>query len=283
MGIVETVSTVQMATLNPVVTQAIALVTHANAFLHGRVAEPTELLGEHSAFRTTFELTFDRLGPGERPYPLADGTAPWLRRIQKEEVPRMHLVLVPLPLERATRVAGLPEPRWGLVTEGDVGTELWAPNWTIRIGINAKEVAAPWKVSWQAEKSTRGVLKGNLEVAEAEEKLGSALKTMASFVRAMGSDREKLTFEELLLWMSDPKLDPQFRAHPDLFENRHYSRPAWRLGVLSSVAAGLFTAAGWKDRRIENEQVQEAFDFARAEVWETAIVGLQSAVNSAAS
>lgn len=271
-----------MATLNPVVTQAIALVTHANAYLLGRVAEPSELLGEHSAFRTTFELTFDRLGPGDRPYPLADGTAPWLRRIRKEEVPRMHLVLVPLSYERATRVAGLPEPRWGLVTEGDVGTELWAPNWNIRIGINPKEEAAPWKVSWQAEKSTRGVLRGNCDLAEAEDQLASALKSMASFVRAMGSDREKVTFEELLLWASDPELDPLFRAHPDLFENRYFSRPAWRLGVLSAIAAGLFTAAGWKDRRIENEQVQIAFDFARAEVWETAIAGIQTAVNSTA-
>lgn len=271
-----------MATLNPVVAQAIALATHGNVYLHGRDAEPLELLGEHSAFRTTFEMTFDRLGPGDRPYPLADGTAPWFRRIRKEEVARMWLVLVTLEFERATRVAGLPEPRWGLVTEGDVGTEVWAPNWSIRIGINPKEENAPWKVSWQAEKTGRSFVRGNAPLAETVDKLATAVRSMASFVRAMGSDRERVTFEELLLWVSDATAIPELRAYPDLFEEHRYSPEARRAGLLASVALGLFTAAGWKDRRIENEQVQEAFNYARNEIWQTGIVALQSAVNTLA-
>jgi len=280
---VETVATAQMATLNPVVAQSIALATHGNVFLRGKHREPHELLGNHTTLRTTFELTFDRLGPGDRPYPLADGTAPWLRRIQKEEVARMRLLLTPIEYDRCTRVAGLPEPRWGLVTEGDVGTELWAPNWTIRIGVNPKEVAAPWKVSWQAEKSVRAAGLGGRTIDEAGEQLYAALRSMASFVRAMGADREKLTFEELLHWCSDKKSLPIFRQYPDLFEEGLYEKPARRLGILSSVALGLFTAAGWKDRKIENETVQDAFNQARAEVWQTGIVGLQSAVNTLAA
>lgn len=278
----ESVATVQLATLNPVVAQSIALATHGNAFLRGIDAEPLELLGEHTTLRTTYELTFDRLGPGDRPYPLADGTAPWLRRIQKEEVARMRLVLVPIEFDRATRVAGLPEPRWGLITEGDVGTELWVPNWTIRIGINPKEEAAPWKVSWQAEKSVRSFVRGDLPLAEASENLHSALRSMASFIRAMGADREKLTFEELLVWFSDKKTIPSFKQYPDLFDERHFEKSALMLGVLSSVALGLYTAAGWKDRRIENETVQDAFNHARTEVWQTGIIALQSAVNTLA-
>lgn len=275
----ESVAAVQLATLNPVVSQAIALATHGNAFLRGKDKEPLELLGENTAFRTTFELTFDRMGPGDRPYPLADGTGPWFRRIQKEEVMRMRLVLVPLELDRATRVAGLPEPRWGLITEGDVGTELWAPNWTIRIGINPKEEAAPWKVSWLAEKSVRSFVRGDVPLDQAQEALSSAMKNMASFVRAMGAEREKATFEEILQWFSDRKAVPLLKQVPDLFDERVFDRAPRRLGLLSAVTLGLFTAAGWKDRKIENEQVQEAFNHARAEVWQTGIVAMQSAVN----
>lgn len=278
----EVVSGVQHINLNPLIAQAVALATNANAFLLGKREEPVELVGTHSAFRTTFEATFDRLGPKDRPYALADGTAPWFRRLRKEEVSRMLLVLAPLTAERSARVAGLPEPRWGLVTEGDVGTELWAPNWTIRIGINAREIAAPWKASWQAEKTDRTILRGDFSISDAMEDLSIALRAMCSFVRALGSDEEKTTYEEMMETLSDETAIPKIQNYPDLFDAPSLSRPARRAGTFSALALGLFIASGWKDRKIGHEQVQDAFDAARNEVWQTAIIALQSVVNSTA-
>lgn len=278
----EVVAGVQHVNLNPLIAQAVALVTHANAFLLGKKEEPTELVGTHSAFQTTFEATFDRLGPKGRPFSLADGSAPWCRRLRKEEVSRMWLVLTPLAAERSARVAGLPEPRWGLVTEGDVGTELWAPNWTIRIGINAREIAAPWKASWQAEKTDRTMLRGDKPLAESMDDLAIALRGIASFVRALGADEEKLTYEELMEAISDPNITPKIHNYPDLFEVHSLERDARRIGTLGAMAIGLFIASGWKDRKIAHEQVQDAFDAARNEVWEAGIVAIQSVVNASA-
>lgn len=276
------VATPQLATLNPLIAQSVALSIYSNAFLRGKVEEPHELLGEHSAFRSTHELNFERLGPGERPVPLADGVAPWLRRLQKEEVSRLRLVLVPFPLVKVNRVAGLPDPRWGMVTEGDVGTELWAPNWSIRIGINAREVAAPWKVCWQAEKSSRSFMRGDEPIAEATSKLIESLRVMASFIRAAGEDTEKSTYEQLLRAANDSSLPISVESHPELFPEGILSTEANRLGALSALSIGLFTAAGWKDDRFPIEQIQKAFEKARDKVWERAIVGLQSAVNTGA-
>ena len=278
----EVVAGAQLVNLNPLIAQSIALVTHANAFLLGKKEDPTELVGTHSAFRTTFEATFDRLGPKNRPFSLADGTAPWFRRLQKEEVSRMSLVLTPLAFEKCARVAGLPEPRWGLVTEGDVGTELWAPNWTIRIGINAREIAAPWKASWQAEKTDRTILRGDELVHDAMENLAIALRGMAPFVRALGGDEEKVTYEELMEALSDENATPKVQTYPDLFEAPSVELEARRTGTIAALAIGLFIASGWKDRKIAHEQVQDAFDAARNEVWDAGIVAIQSVVNSSA-
>lgn len=280
---VEALATEQLAALNPVIAQAIAMASHANAFFKGKVKEPRELVGTHSAFHTTFEMTFDRLGPGERPYALADGTAPWLRKLQKEEVPRVRLIMVPLSLEKASRVAGLPDPRWGFMTEGDVGTELWCPNWTIRIGINPKDEPAPWKVSWQAEKSERSFYRGDLPLSEAMQKLDIAIRDMGPFVGAMGSDLERATYEELTRAVASKTRVPRLEQYPELFEAELFDKPARRLGVIASLALGLFIAAGWKDRRIGHEQVQDAFDAARAEVWKTGIAAIQSTVNTLAA
>ena len=278
----EVVAGVQHINLNPLIAQAVALATNANAFLLGRRDEPAELVGTHSAFRTTFEATFDRLGPKDRPYSLADGSAPWFRRLRKEEVSRMFFVLSPLAAERSARVAGLPEPRWGLVTEGDVGTELWAPNWTIRIGINAREIAAPWKASWQAQKTDRTILRGDVSLCDAMENLSIALRNICSFVRALGGDEERVTYEELMEALSDEVVIPKIQSYPDLFDAPSLSREARRTGTFAAMALGLFIASGWKDRKIDHEQVQDAFDAARNEVWQTAVTALQSVVNSTA-
>jgi hypothetical protein len=279
---VESVATEQFAAINPVIAQSVALVGHANAYLRGKRNEPSELVGVHSTFSTTHEVSFDRLGPGDRPFTLADGTAPWLRRLKKEEVVRMRLVLVPLELQKANRIAGLPEPRWGFVTEGDVGTELWAPNWTVRIGINPKIVPAPWKVAWQAERSERSFVRGDRNLDEALEELAIAIRGIESFVKALGSENEKATFEELFGSLAK-KAGPTLAQHPDLFEGVPIDKTARKLGQTAALAIGLFIAAGWKDRRIGHPQIQEAFDAARAEVWRTSLVALQSSINTLAA
>lgn len=279
----EAIAPVQSAALNPVVAQAIALVTHANAYLRGNSNEPVELVGSHSSFRTTYEVTFDRLGPGDRPFPLADGTAPWYRRLQKEEITRMRLVLYPWEEERAVRVAGLPEPRWGLVTEGDVGMEMWAPDWTIRPGINPKLEPAPWRVSWQAEKCVRGVVRGDRELSEAGEDLKSAIQGIAAIIRATGDELEKGTFESLVEALESGRDCIVLGQFPDIFEADLYDDRARWLGLNSALAIGMYVSAGWFHRRFDSETLQRAFEQARSRVWSAALTGIQSAVNTLAA
>jgi hypothetical protein len=279
---VEAVASVQSATINPIVAQAIALATHANLFLRERSTEPLELVGSHSSFRTTFEVTFDRVGPGSRPFPLADGTAPWYRRLQKEGVNRMWLVIYPWESEKAARVAGIPDPRWGLVTEGDVGMEMWAPDWTIRPGINPKQEAAPWRVSWQAEKCGRTVLKGDDPFDRIASDLEEAVAGLAAIVRATGDTLEKATYDSLLAAIQSRKQTITLGQFPDLFEEQAYEPKARWLGMNSVLAIGLYISAGWKDRRFESPTLQKAFDQSCARYWRCALAGIQAATNSLA-
>lgn len=118
---------------------------------------------------------------------------------------------------------------------------------------------------------------------EALQKLTVALRDMGPFVGAMGSNVEKSTYDELSHAIAGKSRCPFFQQYPDLFEAEIYDKPIRRLGLIAALGLGLFIAAGWKDRRIGHEQVQDAFDAARAEVWKTGIAALQAAVNSQAS
>ena len=124
------------------VLQAAAIALHGNAYLGDPAQDrPGEMLGSNSTLRNVFEIAFVRdhtMGRNQAGR-VAHGVSPWLRRLRKEGVSSMRLLTTPRPRVASEDGEG---PRWGLITDGDTGTELWRPTW------HGKAVRFNEKPSW---------------------------------------------------------------------------------------------------------------------------------------
>lgn len=133
------------------VLQAIAICLHGNAYLADPEADRASgLLGSNTLFKSVFEVNFERKPFGSRNIlSLGSSVAPWLRRLKSEDVQQLRLYLskVPCPCDK------LPDGLWGIVTDGDTGTELWTSHWKGRL-VRYDEPPS-WKVTYQGDRFLR--------------------------------------------------------------------------------------------------------------------------------
>ena len=148
------------------VLQVVAIACQANLYLQGREERTPELLGHHNTFAQVHELLFDRGVVGNNRVVIADATSPWLRRLANEDVTRITLNLSACPIDANTN----PQAPWGLVTDGDVGVEVWQPSWTKRIRTYSDP--APWRVLYSASRIMRNTENPVTVLAYAAKDLG---------------------------------------------------------------------------------------------------------------
>lgn len=131
------------------VLQAVALCCHSAKYLSESVDHPPELLA-NSTFLPVHEVKFERTASGRVGGGLvADATGPWLRRLNKEGVARLSVTLAGCPFDPLATPA---EP-WGIRSDGDVGVEIWQPDWKKRLRTYSDP--SPWKVAYVSTRSTR--------------------------------------------------------------------------------------------------------------------------------
>lgn len=155
------------------VLQAAAIALHGNAYLGDPNRDrPTEMLGSHSTLRNVFEIAFVRDHTVGRNLAgrVAHGVAPWLRRLRKEGVSSMRLLVTPRPRVAPDDGEG---PTWGLITDGDSGTELWRPSWHGKaVRFNEKP---SWNVLYTSSRFSRWYIPEPPSIPEALEQLERSL------------------------------------------------------------------------------------------------------------
>lgn len=132
------------------VLQVLALSAHGSQFLRGADDRAPELLISNSTFAAVHAVEFRREGDGLQGGTIAEGVAPWLRRLRKEGVTyvRPLLPVKPSPSEG--------DPVWGLLTDGDRGLEIWRPEWRKRFA--GRDDAKPNRVTYFGARYTRWLL-----------------------------------------------------------------------------------------------------------------------------
>jgi hypothetical protein len=153
--------------------QAVALSCHANAYLaHG--GENCPEFNQHSTFASIHEIDFDRIAGGKLGSGLvADAAGPWFRRLKKEGVERVGISLQSCPFNPLLT----PSDPWGILTDGDVGVEIWTPSWRKRIRGHGD--TSPWRVSYTATRAGRWVTTLPHGVGDMERLLRLALQQCA--------------------------------------------------------------------------------------------------------
>jgi hypothetical protein len=149
--------------------QAVALCCHANAFL-ARGGERCPELHQNSTFAFTHEIVFERNAGGKLGSGIvADAAGPWLRRLAKEGVERIGVSLQSCPFDPLVA----PSEPWGILSDGDVGVEIWTPSWKKRIRSHGD--TSPWKVVYTASRAGRWARGSPYALADMKRLLDAAL------------------------------------------------------------------------------------------------------------
>lgn len=130
------------------IVQAFALCAYAAQFIREETDRPLEMLGFHSTFGICHEAHFERVNDlhGGK---VADSVAPWLRRLRKENVQAVKLVIQGVPTSDREPYA----ENWGVATDGDRGLEVWKPTWRKRV--RGHSDPNPWRVQYDGARYNR--------------------------------------------------------------------------------------------------------------------------------
>ncbi|MFI5385737.1 MAG: hypothetical protein ACHQ50_06410 [Fimbriimonadales bacterium] len=129
----------------------------------------------NSTFRPVHDVVFERIGTGKLASGIvADAPGPWLRRLNKEGVERLGVSLDACPFDIHTTT---PEP-WGILSDGDVGVEIWQPVWRKRIRTHTD--LSPWHVTYVATRASRWSVTTPFSLGDAEKLLRSSIQQGAS-------------------------------------------------------------------------------------------------------
>jgi hypothetical protein len=154
--------------------QVVALSCHANAYL-AQGTDPCPELHHNTTFAPVHEITFERNAGGKLGCGIvADAAAPWLRRLKKEGVERIGLSLQACPYDPLLA----PSEPWGILSDGDVGVEIWSPTWKKRI--RSYGDTSPWKVTYTASRAGRWASTNPYTLSDMERLLYSALQQCRS-------------------------------------------------------------------------------------------------------
>lgn len=250
------------------VLQAVAICYHGCTVLPLPPSERgLELLGNHSLFRNVFELKFER-GGKVTPYAsglVATGTGPWLRKLQSEGVVRLRLCLQGC----AFGPTGQAETPWGVLTDGDVGLELWQPTWKGRFARFTE--ATMWNVVYRSSRFNRWSLIAPPSPQQAFHALRDALDQAAKAAVAIGAaDVEPLARRCCELQEERSLICPGF---PDLF-GATTSEEARVLGSAALRAVMVMSSNAWTEALI----MPSAPPFIEAShlVWKSALAAFES-------
>lgn len=233
--------------------QAVALCCHSNAYLSGEVDRAPDLLN-NSTFRPVNEVRFERDGMGKLGGGLvADATAPWLRRLSKESVSYLGLSLSGCPLDP---VAPSSEP-WGIISDGDVGVEIWQPDWKKRIRTHSD--TSPWKVTYTAKRAIRGSVHAPFSLEDSSKLISSAVRHAASAHPLL---------EELALGEQN--------AFPDLFPEG-WPTEKRELGTFAARTATLIRSDEWARVISQRELTSEDHEALSQRLWKASLMALETA------
>ncbi len=131
------------------VLQVVTLATYTIPLLKGETPEPVELYPSYPTFEHVQTVDFNRANNGAAVGCHTNQVAAWMRRLASESVEFLAISLRNAPLERQEQ----PTSRWGILTDGNRGLELWQPHWRRRSG--AHELKPRYAVDYQASRVLR--------------------------------------------------------------------------------------------------------------------------------
>lgn len=235
------------------VLQVVALACHGQATLARESNSPPELLG-NSTFATTYEVTFERPASGRlAPGVIADAPGPWFRRLAKEGVSKLWVSLVECPFDPLADS----EP-WGVLSDGDVGLEMWRPFWTKRLGSHRDGPA--WRVTYTATRFNRWSLSSPFALEEVQSALASAIRHCAPA-------------HPLLTKLAAGRDEPFDDLYPTAWPQAHRN-----LGTLAARVARLLRSPSWADV-LESGQMSPALYLdVSQELWRPTLMALESSV-----
>ncbi len=231
--------------------QAVALCCHSNAYLAGEDDRPPDLLPS-SPFAMAHEIVFERSATGKLAAGVvADAIGPWLRRLAKEGVEKLELNLAGCPFDPRSST---PEP-WGVLTDGDLGVEIWQPVWKKRIRTHSDP--APWRVCYLASRASRWNAQSPYTPLDVAKLLAGLIKQTSPAHRLIS---------DLALAQSLPFPDLYPTGWPD--EQR-------LLGELGAKTAGLLRSEEWAQVILRREMNPEEHDAISQKLWKASLMALE--------
>lgn len=234
--------------------QAVALCSHANAFLSGSTERLPELLG-NSTFSPVHEVVFERTGNGKLASGVvADSPGPWLRRLSKEGVEKLRLNLASCPFDPLV----MPHEPWGLLSDGDVGVEIWQPTWRKRIRTHSDE--SPWRVSYSSARATRW----NVAVPFSFEDTFKLLKSLLV---------QNAATHGLIARLLETQLSPFPDMYPAEWPDQHRE-----LGQLAANTAATLRCDDWAQIILRREMTPLDHDALTQKLWKVSLMALEASV-----
>jgi hypothetical protein len=232
-----------------------------------------ELFGVNASFRPVTDLTFERNSGGAHVNgKLAIGTAPWFRRLHAEGVEsiRLHLGKAAIDPEQRT------EASWGLVTDGNVGVELWQPIWKGRL--TRYDEPASWSVTYVSNRFSRWTLLPADDRASAYVKLNAALQAALELAReARRPELIEPIAHSLML---------QFKPAPVALDYNDLYPPSLELEAKQLCAVALrsvliVSSSAWAEALISSDASSDEFSCVTQLLWQASMSAFESAVNGA--
>lgn len=232
--------------------QAVALCCHTNAYLHGAAERPPEML-TNSTFTSVHEVVFERSGTGKLASGIiADAPAPWVRRLAKESVERLGLSLISCPFDPLIP----PSEPWGLLSDGDVGVEIWQPTWRKRIRTHGD--TSPWRVAYSSTRGSRWPVPAPFGFEDIAKLLKSLL-------------RHNESVHPLLAALCAPSKSP----FPDMFPEE-WPAPQRELGELATSTAALLRSEQWAQVILRKELLATDHATISQKLWKASLMALEA-------
>ena len=251
--------------------QTVALGCFGNMFLALKSEKAPELLHSNVAFRGISEVTFERGSEGLMKGRIAENIAPWLNRIAREGTTKFRLIYDDLPISprQAPKI-------WGLLTDGDIGMEIWTPTWHPKAMFIGEPKAC--RVLYTAYRSTRFFIKPvsqfQDDLVEIETALGEIVGELsmilpehANRILACYQDYVNRSMTAFGLELCFPQqMDPEATA----------------IGILGIKIASAVSAADW-DTGLARRGAGDKLDTFTNNLWAVSLKCFGSAIDNANS
>jgi len=238
------------------VLQAVALCCHSCAFL-ARESERTPEILATSPFASVHEIRFERAATGKlAPGIIADSIPPWLRKLSKEGVERFGLSLAGCPWNPFDA----PSEPWGILSDGDVGVEVWQPIWKRRIRTYSDP--APWQVTYSASRAGRWTVHSPYGLADVDKLLKCAIVQTSSVHHLISQ-----------LLNEDPS------AVSDIFP-ADWPAHQRAVGELGARTAALMRSEDWARVLFKGELTPTHHDSVSRKLWSAALMALEASAKA---